>query len=1295
MFFFKTIAFASGLVYEDTSTAFSNGELKDLVIYNDTLRAENRWIEKNPPPFSLRSFAIAGGERIVLFGGTSSTSTWDTNFYSSRTFLFDANTQNWNEISVSSHPAKRIDCAMAEDGGGKFILFGGVGESGEFSDTWIFDGENWYQATPSTNPSRRQDFSMAKLEEGKILLFGGYSQGKYLSDTWIFDTQLEDWSRVDTSSYPSARANFALSNCGDGKIILYGGRQGDKFFSDTWIFDGVNWQEVYPSENPDKRFNLSITWDEKIKRVILFGGEHKDFASQPPEYPENLWFFNPQTNEWKEISPFTLSPPGREFYGFAHLKNYGNLLLGGSYIEGSTETIRGDFWVYFVSSSGTYTTKVYDTGVSVNPVTYKKISWSKIGGTVKFQVAGSSDGINFTFMGPQGEGSFYETSGSQVLLIDGKRFFRAKLFYEVPPDEISLYYVDWLKVQYSHKPESPQLYAKRLGDGETTSLTEPYFYWYNSYDADQDEHTYEIQVSTDLNFSVYKSSSGIAEYTEEYSFFNKIFLSEGKYYWRVRSKDDLEESEWSDVWSFFVDTTPPANITTLSALKVSSQKGSILLSWIYTGDDGLSGASTGFVHIKYKRYLPILVWTDPDVIEEIKISTHFAPGEGGSFVVTGLSNGTSYYFAVAIEDEAVEDGKNLSEISNNAFSWTASPPEITITNPSIYETFSETVTVSWEIHDRDYEEHLTEIFLSINSGVSFTKIADGLSDSTTFYHINTFAFHNSTSCFIKIVSSDAVLSSEAVSSQFEIKNKNYAPQITIQIPVSSETITGTENFSWEISDTNLTDEHFVSIYISSNNADFEEIVSNITQNTYEFQSFLYPNGTYWLLFEVWDNGSPPLSDTQKVSVYIYNDNHAPTSFSLLLPENNSTINTNTVDFSWEQAIDWDEGDKVRYEIIYSTTSDFSVFESSFTDANFFSDVFLDGKQYFWKVRAHDTKGLFRQSNEVFNFRVSVGSFAVFEIFPSDGSMNENLSQIKIKFTKAVLPSSINANTISLKEDAAQITYSYLLSDENTIIYISTSFLPNKVYEIQFGDLKDKDGGTITGKKNFSFKTLLPAYTSQTLNLCDGIVVRVSSSSFGEPCFINLSTTTSGGDLRQLLERSASAKFLYDYSYEIKAVNKSNSEVIPADNLEVEIPLNSVKGFVNGMPVSKIFVLTFSGKWQKAPQERLSDSIRFFSKTGVFALAGIKPAKTLTPSVRNIPNPFSDETAIYVNASAFVKIRVFALSGEEVFNDFVSPSQIPYVWKGVDKSGKNLPDGMYILEVETEGKKQRKLLGIIK
>jgi len=756
--------------------------------------------------------------------------------------------------------------------------------------------------------------------------------------------------------------------------------------------------------------------------------------------------------------------------------------------------------------------------------------------------------------------------------------------------------------------------------------------------------------------------------------------------------DDIETSDWSDVWSFFVDTTPPARVTALSALKISSQRGSVLLSWIYTGDDGLSGACTGFVHIKYKKHSPILVWTDPDVKNEVKISTYIVPGRMGSLVVTGLSDNTSYYFAIALEDEAVEDEKNLSEMSNNAFSWTASPPEITITNPSKYEAFSETMTVSWEIYDRDLEdEYLTEIFLSTDSGVSFTKIAEGLPDSTTFYLIDTFAFHNSTSCFVKIVSSDSVLSGEAVSARFEIKNENYAPQISIQVPASSQTITGIENFSWEIYDKNLTDEHLVSVYISSDNMNFEEIASNISQGTYEFQSFLYPNGTYWFLFEAWDSGLS--SGTQKVPVYIYNDNHAPTSFSLLLPENNSTVNRNIVDFSWQPAIDWDEGDSVRYEIIYSTASDFSVFESSFTDTNSFSKLFVEDK-YYWKVKAYDTKGLFRESNEVFNFTVFVGSFSVFDVSPPDGSLNENLKQIKIRFTKEVLPSSIKANT-TLKENGSAIGYSYWLSDGNSTIYISTTFLPNRTYEIQFGDLKDEEGETLTGKKNFSFKTLLPAYTSQTLNFFDGIVVKVSSTSFQVPCFIDISTTTSESDSRQTLERSASAKFLNDYSYEIRVVNKNNSEIIPADNLEIEIPINSIRGFVNEIPISKIFVLTLSGNWQKATQERFSDKIKFFSKTGIFALAGVKPANALTPSVRNIPNPFSDETAIYVNASSLIKIRVFALSGEEVFEDSVSPSQIPYIWKGVDKSGNKLPDGMYILEVETEAGKQRKLLGIIK
>ena len=59
------------------------------------------------------------------------------------------------------------------------------------------------------------------------------------------------------------------------------------------------------------------------------------------------------------------------------------------------------------------------------------------------------------------------------------------------------------------------------------------------------------------------------------------------------------------------------------------------------------------------------------------------------------------------------------------------------------------------------------------------------------------------------------------------------------------------------------------------------------------------------------------------------------------------------------------------------------------------------------------------------------------------------------------------------------------------------------------------------------------------------------------------------------------------------------------------------------------------------------------------------------------------------------MKVYALTGEEVFSRSYSAGEIPIVWDGRDKNGNKLPDGMYVLKIECSGGSQKKLIGIVR
>jgi hypothetical protein len=91
------------------------------------------------------------------------------------------------------HPFARYGGGIAFDTNlGASVLFGGTNNNtGNFADTWIFDGNNWSQMNPGTIPPMRFYTSYDYDSEGGMIVMFGGGEGKsvgdiYLQDTWEY-----------------------------------------------------------------------------------------------------------------------------------------------------------------------------------------------------------------------------------------------------------------------------------------------------------------------------------------------------------------------------------------------------------------------------------------------------------------------------------------------------------------------------------------------------------------------------------------------------------------------------------------------------------------------------------------------------------------------------------------------------------------------------------------------------------------------------------------------------------------------------------------------------------------------------------------------------------------------------------------------------------------------------------------------------------------------------------------------------------------------------------------------------
>ncbi|MBN2289767.1 MAG: DUF4091 domain-containing protein, partial [Candidatus Glassbacteria bacterium] len=150
------------------------------------------------------------------------------------------------------------------------------------------------------------------------------------------------------------------------------------------------------------------------------------------------------------------------------------------------------------------------------------------------------------------------------------------------------------------------------------------------------------------------------------------------YHLAVRARD--EAWNWSEISNDLavavpLDETAPAKITDLEAVP-GTGNGEVILSWTAPGDDGVSGTAS-----RYElRYSGVPVdesgWEQADSFPVLTL-----PDEAGtaqSYVVTGLTPGETYYFALRALDEVPQAGtvsNSVPAVASSAdYNLWAAPP---------------------------------------------------------------------------------------------------------------------------------------------------------------------------------------------------------------------------------------------------------------------------------------------------------------------------------------------------------------------------------------------------------------------------------------------------------------------------------------------------------------------------------------------------------------------------------------------------------------------------------------------
>ena len=178
------------------------------------------------------------------------------------------------------------------------------------------------------------------------------------------------------------------------------------------------------------------------------------------------------------------------------------------------------------------------------------------------------------------------------------------------------------------------------------------------------------ETDTVMAINIPIASTGIHEYTVDWD-----ALSEGEEGVTIRvdsdgdgifEQDFTADNDLTQDEFLAGDTTPPSVVTDLAASHPTCN--SIALNWTSPGDDGSTGIANGY-DIRYSTSLIIEDnWDEATQCEEEP--TPQTAGISETFAVTGLSPGTTYYFALKTADEV----PNWSGLSNVSSMTTRTPP---------------------------------------------------------------------------------------------------------------------------------------------------------------------------------------------------------------------------------------------------------------------------------------------------------------------------------------------------------------------------------------------------------------------------------------------------------------------------------------------------------------------------------------------------------------------------------------------------------------------------------------------
>ncbi len=317
---------------------------------------------------TIRSFRTLLFRLLLLMAITASSAAAQTTASNEWTWIGGSDTVGQPGIygtmgtqAATNVPGSRVQATRWTDKNGNLWLLGGWGfdadgNLGDLNDLWKFnlatDEWTWMNGSsvmacgldtcvgpgsygtlgtpaPGNAPGGRRSAASWIDRSGNLWLFGGLyldantEEEEEFNDLWEFNTATNEWSWMGGSGAPDVNAG-------------YPGIYGTLGIPAT-------------SNIPGSRFGASY-WTDSSGNFWLFGGFGMDSVGDPSDFGDlnDLWEFNPSTNEWTWLGGSNTIPnSGGQVgvYGTLGMPAAGNI-PGSRYNTTCWTDSQGDFWLF-------------------------------------------------------------------------------------------------------------------------------------------------------------------------------------------------------------------------------------------------------------------------------------------------------------------------------------------------------------------------------------------------------------------------------------------------------------------------------------------------------------------------------------------------------------------------------------------------------------------------------------------------------------------------------------------------------------------------------------------------------------------------------------------------------------------------------------------------------------------------------------------------------------------------------------------------------------------------------------